>query len=75
MNQLENWTNKNNITKIAAALAFALSDSRISKVVIGVDSLNQLKEIISNYKLTSAFPNSIEIQDERLLNPSEWGSI
>lgn len=73
--QLENWTNKNNITKISAALAFALSDSRISKVVIGVDSLNQLKEIIYNYKLTSAFPNSIEIQDERLLNPSEWGSI
>lgn len=73
--QLENWTKKNNTTKIEASLAFAFSDSRVSNVVIGVDSLDQLKDIISKCQTSSAFPNSIDVEDKRLLDPSKWDSL
>ena len=71
----ENWLRENNSTPVQAAVSFALSDDRISRVVVGVDSLNQFKDIIAVANNISQFPESFHITDTRLLNPSEWSSL
>ena len=73
--KLENWTKENNTSKIEAALSFAFSDNRVSRIVIGVDSLNQLKDIVAKCQITTDFPNSIKIEDSRILDPSKWDLI
>jgi aryl-alcohol dehydrogenase-like predicted oxidoreductase len=70
-----NWLMENDITPIQAAVSFALSDNRISKVIVGIDSLEQFKDIISVANNIKTFPESFNIEDLKLLNPSEWGSI
>jgi len=68
----ENWLRENDSTPVQAAVSFALSDNRISRVVVGVDSLNQFKDIIAVASNIGKFPESFYITDTRLLNPSEW---
>jgi len=66
------WLKDNDITPLQAAVAFALSDSRISRVIIGVDSVDHLKEIIKAANNNGHFPEMPDVADTRLLNPSEW---
>jgi len=67
------WLEKEKISSVEAALWFALKDKRISTMVIGVNSANQLQEIIDASKKNIGnklfdFSNS----DVKLINPSEW---
>ena len=71
-NHWKNWLKENDSTPVQAAVSFALSDNRISRVVVGVDSLNQFKDIIAVASNIGKFPESFYITDTRLLNPSEW---
>jgi len=71
-NHWKNWLRENDSTPVQAAVSFALSDNRISRVVVGVDSLNQFKDIIAVSSKIGKFPESFHITDTRLLNPSEW---
>ena len=54
-------------------LWLALKDNRITNVVVGVDSEEQLQEIIdiSEKKLEVKQPDLISL-DIKLINPSEW---
>jgi len=72
----DDWLKESNITPVQVAVSFPLSDNRISKVIVGVDSLDQLKEIISaaNNNI-DRFPEDFNISDTKLLNPSEWSSL
>lgn len=75
-NSLDLWLKENNLTALQAAVSFSLSDHRIKKIVIGVDSLLQLKEIINASKIiNNSFPDHLSIGDAKLLNPSEWGNL
>ena len=74
-NQWDKWLEENNSTPIQAAVSFALSDNRISRVIVGVDSLEQFKDIITASKNIGKFPGSFHITDKRLLNPFEWGLL
>ncbi len=69
------WLMENEITPVQATVSFALSDNRISKVVVGVDSLKQFKDIISVANNIKTFPESFNVEDLKLLNPSEWSTI
>lgn len=71
----ESWLSENGIAPVQAAVSFALSDRRISKVVVGVDSLDQFKNIITMANNVGKFPESFHITDTRLLNPSDWSSL
>jgi aryl-alcohol dehydrogenase-like predicted oxidoreductase len=72
----DDWLKESNVTPVQAAVSFSLSDNRVSKVIVGVDSLDQLKEIISaaNNNI-DRFPEDFNIADTKLLNPSEWSSL
>lgn len=74
-NHWKKWLKENDSTPVQAAVSFALSDDRISRVVVGVDSLNQFKDIIAVANSISQFPESFHITDTRLLNPSEWSLL
>ena len=72
----EEWLQDNKLTPLQASLAFALSGSRISRVVVGVDSLSQFEEILSASKVNlEEFPDELNVTDPILVNPSLWGSL
>ena len=67
------WLHDNRISPVEASVRYAISFSEISKVLVGVDSVNQLKEI---YKASSGtlpkIPDELHTTDADLLNPSNW---
>jgi aryl-alcohol dehydrogenase-like predicted oxidoreductase len=70
------WLNDNHITALEATIRYAISTTEISKVLVGVDSTKQLKEIISaSYGDLPDMPDELFISDVNLLNPSNWAKI
>ena len=70
------WLHDNRISPVEASVRYAISFSEISKVLVGVDSVNQLKEI---YKASSGtltkIPYELQTTDADLLNPSNWEQL
>ena len=69
----DDWLTQTKITSLQACLRYALSFPEISKVIIGVDSLNQLMDILKEAK--GPAPEISELfktHDSDLLNPSNW---
>ncbi len=68
-----NWLNANNTSAIQASLSYPLTFPEIDRVVVGADSLVQLKQIICASKMPFPldFPNICH-DDERLINPANW---
>lgn len=60
------------ISNLNGCLNFIEKNKYIDKILLGVNNLNQLKEICSfKYNEKIKFPN-IYVKDERLINPSKW---
>ncbi len=70
------WLNDNQITALEAAIRYVISMTEISKVLVGVDTKDQLKEIIvaSNGVLPN-IPTELYTNDVNLLNPSNWSRL
>ena len=70
------WLNDNKITALEATVRYALSIKEISRVIVGVDSKEQLQQIIlaSDGKLPP-IPSELFAEDTNLLNPSNWNKI
>jgi len=62
---------KSGLTLLEYALNFALNTQEIDKVLVGVDSEKQLKEIVQAMKVRSNL-DAFSINDLDLLNPSLW---
>ena len=74
--KLENWLKQTGLTPLQACLRYALSFSEIDKVIIGVDSLNQLKEILqATVGPMPQVPKELLIHDIDLLNPARWAAL
>jgi len=73
----DDWLKLNSLSPIEAAMKFVLSNKHISRIVVGVDSPNQLLEIIESTKndLSLLFPKELSTESERLLNPSNWNYL
>lgn len=68
-----NWLRKNNISPLQACLSYLNQHPNIDQIIVGVDSLEQLKEIISAIdKPTQEIPDFLQSIDENLINPSRW---
>lgn len=72
----DKWLDENQITSLEACLRYVFSLPGIDKIIIGVDSLEQLKEIItaSNGELPD-IPASVQCSDADLVNPSRWSAL
>jgi aryl-alcohol dehydrogenase-like predicted oxidoreductase len=70
------WLNDNQITALEATIRHAISMPEISKVLVGVDTKDQLEEIIiaSNGSLPNV-PKELFVNDADLLNPTNWGKL
>jgi aryl-alcohol dehydrogenase-like predicted oxidoreductase len=69
----EKWLEDGNINRMNALVNFALQDQRIDKVLVGVSSQNDLKQIAAalvNQNLFNAVPNFSN--DPNLLDPRKW---
>ena len=68
-----NWLSRSNISSLEACLNYASSIKQIDNIIIGIDSLDQLKQIVAiksdnNFN----FPNNFYSNDTKLINPSLW---
>lgn len=70
------WLNKAGLTPLQACLGYVLGIEDVDKVVVGVDSVEQLKEILtaSHFPLSS-LPNWAQPIDTDLINPGRWSQL
>ena len=75
-NNWEEWLNDLQITPIEACFSYALSFDEISKIIIGVETEQQLQEI-ANLKLLKSLniPENLQIDDQLLINPANWSNL
>jgi len=69
------WLSDNKITALEATIRYAMATSEISKVLVGVDTQEQLQEIVELSKDKGALPTipkELFMNDVNLLNPSNW---
>ena len=70
------WLNDNQITALEATIRYATSIPEISRVLVGVDTKNQLEEIIiASDGFLPDIPPELYIDDVNLLNPSNWDKL
>lgn len=68
-----NWLTLKNLDPITACLNFVLKNRNIDKIVIGVNSFRQLKQILETKNQKKIFfPKTISVNNLKLLNPSKW---
>jgi len=67
----------NDLSAVEACLSYPLSLPEINKIIVGVENVNQLREIIDKSetkKITNDFSFMIS-NDQMLINPTNWQSI
>ena len=70
------WLNDYKISPLEASVRYAMSFSEVSKALVGIDSVNQLMEIMSAASgVLPPIPNELYTDDPLLLNPSNWNQI
>ena len=75
-NLFKKWDDLNNNDidkKIANSLSFAIFQKNISKVIVGVDNLDQFKNLMMIYdRKLSPFLSDLKCDDEELIDPRMW---
>lgn len=72
----DEWLLGNKLTPLEACIRHALSMPQIEKVVVGVDSANQLQEIVTAADGNlPTIPSDIFCADEKLLSPHLWNQL
>ncbi len=71
--KFHSWLKENKISKLEACLNHSLKDNRISKIVVGINSKNNLNEVIKvKYLKKIEFPVWLSNNDLNLIMPSRW---
>lgn len=76
----DSWASElevNNLSAAAACLSYPLSLPEVDRVVVGVDSVDQLKAIFaaSQIKLPHHDFSFMTSEDQMLINPSNWSAL
>lgn len=67
------WLNDEELTPIQACLGFVKSFPDIDRVIVGVESKDQLIEILEASQLPAIrVPSNLQVDDLDLINPSNW---
>jgi len=75
-NHFQLWLKEVNLTPLQACLGFLDQFQSVNKVIIGVDNLDQLKEIlIASKRNAIKVPDEIQSDDLELINPFRWESL
>ena len=75
-NVWDSWLAREGITPLQACLRYVSNLSEIDRIVVGVDTVNQLNEIINEADgaLTS-LPDFGSFRDARLIHPANWDRL
>lgn len=69
----EKWLEEEHLTAVEACVRFACSDERISRVIVGVESLAQLREVLgAETRGPITAPEGLQSVDVDLIHPSHW---
>ena len=67
------WLERESITAIDACLGYILSQDNVSRLVIGVESMEQLEDLIQNSNPSSIkLPQGLSSNDLNLIDPRRW---
>lgn len=67
------WLDDNNLSALQACLGYLNQIAAVDKIIVGVDSLQQLEQIIGAIKTpVLTVPDFLKVTDEALINPSRW---
>ena len=78
LQELKNLCIENNVSVGGLALNYVISNPNIDKLVIGIETAEQLREninLVTNWKSNNVLFSkieAIEIKDKSLLNPVNW---
>ena len=73
INDLELYAKKEHVKRIDLCIAYAKSISWASKIIVGVESKNQLKEILdSSYELNNEWEQSVSVVNQVIMDPRKW---
>ena len=64
--------NKCNVSNLEGCINFVLRNKYIDKVLIGVDHVDQLKQILEVKKNKKIIFPQFVIKNQELINPSKW---
>ena len=71
--QYHHWLNQQGISPLQACLSYLNQYSDIDKIIVGVDSIWQLKQIAAAMDTPiTDIPDCLQSVDEGLINPSRW---
>lgn len=68
----ETWLASENLTRLQAALGFALAQPLIDRIIVGTQSAAQLRELMVVEPLMVPTPASLSTENVDLLNPGNW---
>jgi len=72
--QWDAWLDSSRLTALQACVGFAFSQAYIDRVVVGVQTVTELKEIVAAIGAqTVEAPLMLATEDVDLINPSRWG--
>lgn len=66
------WLIEKELSPLQACLGFVLAHAEIDRVIVGVDTLEQLQEVLSTVKVSPNPPVELNCEDADLINPSRW---
>ena len=70
------WLDESAMSPLAACLGFVMGQPEINRVVLGVDSETQLREIIDCVEKGFVRPPvTLSSEDKDLINPTRWGQL
>jgi len=74
--QWHSWLDDQRLTPVQACMGFAMSQPEINRVVVGVDSLTQLRGILACVEASSLEPppTTLMSEDPDLITPSRWAA-
>ena len=71
-----NWLRESGLNALQACLLFAKKIPEINRVVIGVDSSSQFREILAAWNTEAiTVPDKFKIDDKELITPALWDNL
>jgi len=72
-NRWDEWLRDNHVTALQACLGFADSFPQIDRILVGVESKNQLIDIVDGMQRPAlVIPDEFQSNDLDLINPANW---
>ena len=69
----QNWCNRHQVSQLEACINYIRNNTYVSKIIIGIDNVEELKEIIKFFnKNKKIFPKKIHSNDNNLIDIRKW---